>query len=285
MPQKTKKKRHCIFTSRRFWGDSTIYWQSSQSSYTSASRLSFFLWSVTWLVICWYPPFRFFLKQETYKFIFLIILTGSGAGSLVSVSVINKVFFTLIYRLKTNSLCISVHLCVWIFSFQQQQKKCVCSQGSYTRSKLSPTLLLDFYLLFDMFHSSLLLFITFRHEQYCSRVNEDRASENSNFPLYFKCTFSDLEITKISKLFQMCVGNPEEWAWSWIQLLTTLWTKSAVFSRNKTNLMCSHKLNDEFATKKSSIRLRFNLCSEFKVLQNLNLFLQTELVPLNQSDV
>lgn len=58
MPLKKKNKKELHIYIKKFWGDSTFFWQSSQSSYMSVSRLSF-------LVICdmisdyWYPQFRF----------------------------------------------------------------------------------------------------------------------------------------------------------------------------------------------------------------------------------
>lgn len=59
MPPKTKKKkkkRHCIFTSRSL---GRLFSGSPHSLHTWVSHGSVFSWSVTWLVIYWYPRFRF----------------------------------------------------------------------------------------------------------------------------------------------------------------------------------------------------------------------------------
>lgn len=147
MPQKTKKKKGIAYLHQDVLGrlDYLLAVLTVFTHECITAQFSRDLWHDSWFA----DTLRFFTKETyVYKCLFLIILTGSGAGSLVSVSVINKVFFILIYRLKTNSLCISVHLCVNI-------------SLSYSKLKMSMRSgFRNFYLLLDMFHSSLPIIAT-----------------------------------------------------------------------------------------------------------------------------
>lgn len=159
--QKEQKKRHCIFTSRSL---GPLFSRSPHSLHTRVSHGSVFLWSdmISKLLILLLQ----FKYLSVCKYISLIILTrliGSGplrleleASLLLSICVINYIFFTKICHVKTVfvSVCESIFLLLnWkqCFSFFFFKKKKIFTAifflGSCTAAKPFP---FTFYSLLDM---------------------------------------------------------------------------------------------------------------------------------------